>query len=178
MRTAIICYSYTQNNLMLAAEIVARTRGTLIPIEENKSRSRSTIFLDMLFHRTPSIREYLHLDDRFDHYILVSPIWGGKIASPLRAFVTKEATRIKSYSFISVCGGGEDQRPGIEKELTSLIKRKPVAVMQLSLTDLCKDHPADLMNYRIDKDDLEYFSDQIHEFIMTVTKASSPVVTA
>lgn len=177
MSTAIIYYSHTRNNLMLAEDLRRATGGTLIRIEETKKRTSSTIFLDILFHRTPRIKEYLHLDGRFDHYILVAPIWGGKIASPLRSFIIKEASKIRSYSFISICGGGKDQRGDIEKELTGLVNQKPVAVAQLSLTDLCKDHHADLVKYQIDKDDLEYFSDQINDFVTTVTRAVVPVVT-
>jgi len=176
MKTAIICYSYTQNNLLLAGDIVTKTGGTLIPIEELNERTRFTISLDIFFNRVPRIKEYLHLDDRFDHYILISPIWGGKIASPLRAFLQNERSKVKSYSFISICGGGKDQTPAIEKELTSLLGRKPVTVAQLSLIELCNDHPADLVNYHIDKDDLEYFQDQIHTFVTTITKACAPVV--
>jgi len=178
MKTAIICYSYTQNNLLLAGDIVTKTGGTLLPIEEPTKRTKLTIFLDLFFGRVPTIREYLHLDDRFDHYILISPIWGGKIASPLRAFLQKERSKIKSYSFISICGGSKDQTPAIEKELTSLLRCKPVTVAQLSLIELCNNHLADLAHYRIDKDDLEYFQDQIHAFVTTVTKASAPVVVA
>jgi len=178
MKTAIICYSYTQNNLILAGEIAAKTAGTLMPIEESNKRTRLTIFLDLFFGRVPSIKEYLHLDDRFDHYILISPIWGGKIATPLKAFLQKERSKVKSYSFISICGGGKDQTHGIEKELTSLLNCKPVAVAQLSLIELCNDHPADIVNYRVDKNDLEYFADQIHAFVTTIAKTCSPVVVA
>ncbi|HZY79625.1 MAG TPA: hypothetical protein VFE50_08890 [Cyclobacteriaceae bacterium] len=178
MRTAIICYSYTNNNLMLAGEILTRTGGTLIPIEEKKSRNKFTIFLDVLFNRTPTIKEYLHLDDRFDHYILISPIWGGKIASPLRAFLLKEANKVKSYSFISICGGGQDQRSKIENELTGILHRKPILVVQLALIELCKDHPLDLTNYRVEKADLEYFNDEVYNFTTTVTREFAPVVTA
>jgi hypothetical protein len=176
MKTAIICYSNTQNNFILAGEILARTGGTFMPIEEKEDRTRVTTFLDILFNRTPAIKEYLHLDYRFDHYILISPVWGGKIGSPLKAFVKKEASKIKSYSFISVCGGGKDQRADIEKELLGLIGHKAVAVYQLSLTDLCRDKNVDLMNYRIDKHDLRYFKDQIVDFINTVESTVSPVV--
>lgn len=178
MKTAIICYSYTQNNLVLAGDLVTKTGGTLIPIEELNKRTRLTIFLDLFFSRVPKIREYLHLGDRFDHYILISPVWGGRIASPLKTFIQKERSKIKSYSFISICGGGKDQAPGIAKELTSLLNSKPVAVKQLSLIERCNDHPADLMNYRVGKDDLEYFHDQIHDFTTTIARSCMPVALA
>jgi hypothetical protein len=173
MRIAIVCYSYTQNNLKLAQEIVARTAGTLITIEEKKRRTRFTTLLDMLLRRTPAIKNHLPLDERFDHYILVSPIWGGKIAGPLKSFVIKEKPNIKSYSFISLCGGGKDQAAGIEEELTALIGQKPAALSELSLMELCKDHPVDLIDYRVVTADVQYFDDDIHKFIAKVSAACS-----
>jgi len=177
MKTAIICYSFTQNNLMLAGELLTRTGGTIIPIEEITARNRLTIFLDLFFRRVPRIREYLHLDERFDHYILVAPVWGGKIASPMKAFLLKEGPKIKSYSFISLCGGGKDQTAGIERELTDIVKRKPIAVSQLSLTELCNDRETDLINYKVERADLRFFEEKIDNFLFAVTKASAPVVT-
>jgi hypothetical protein len=178
MKTGIICYSHTHNNLILAGEILARTGGTLLPIEELKKRTRATIFLDLFFHRIPGIKEYLHLDNRFDHYILISPVWGGKIASPLRAFLLKEGSKIKSYSFISVCGGEKRQVEGLKKELTRLLNRRPVAITQLPLSDLCKQHPADVVNYRIKKEDLQFFQEAIDNFVGMITRESATVVTA
>lgn len=177
MRTAIICYSFTHNNLMLAAELQSRTRGTLVQIEEKKKRSKSTIFLDLFLHRTPAIKTSPELEDQFDHYILVSPVWGGKIATPLKSFLLKGGSKIRSYSFISVCGGGKSQQAAIEMELTGILKNKPVLVSQLSLSELCKDHPLDLANYQIVKADLEYFSDEIYNFTSWITRQVEAVTT-
>lgn len=171
MKTAIVCYSFTHNNFVLAGEILSRTGGTLFVIEETNKRTKFSIFMDLLFHRIPPIKEYLHISDRFDHYILISPIWGGKIATPLKAFLLKEREKISSYSFISVCGGGEKQQHQVEAELTALTKKEPVKVLQLALAGLAGDQHANLMNYSVEPGDLQFYHDAIEEFIQATTSA-------
>jgi hypothetical protein len=175
MKTAIVCYSFTHNNLILAGEIVSRTGGTLFNIEEKNSRTKFTIFLDMIFRRSPAIKDYLHLDDRFDHYILMSPVWGGKIASPLRSFLVKEGKEMKSYSFISICGGGDEQGRNLEIELATLTGKRPVVLTQLPLRKLSNGNVAEMANYRVHKEDLAMFNSDIESFIESVVQAESLV---
>jgi flavodoxin len=171
MKTAIICYSHTHNNLVLAGEILARTGATLFNIEEKKSRTKLTIFLDLFFNRTPRIKDYFHVSGRFDHYILIAPIWAGKIATPLKAFVLKERGIIESYSFITLCGGGgERQVSKISKELTCLIGRPPVKVAELSLAKFLESKPAGILDLRINREQLQFFEKQIEEFTNEINK--------
>lgn len=166
MKTAIIVYSFTHNNQILAGEILTRTGGTLFNIEERSSRSKLTIFLDMFFNRIPKIRDYQHMSEGFDHYILISPIWGGRIATPLKAFIIEERSKIKSYSFITICGSdSEAQRAKIEMELTGLFSLKPAKVTELSLAALNGDQIRDLLALRISQDQLKFFENKISEFV-------------
>lgn len=164
MNAAVICYSYTHNNLILAGEIQARTAGTLFNIEEKTPRTRWTIFLDLFLNRTPRIKEYLFIPDRFDHYILISPIWGGRIATPLKAFLKKEGSHLKSYSFISICGGNN---PGgnISRELEKLIGIKPLAVSELALVSLPGVDAKNVMAFQFQREHLRYFEQQLADHI-------------
>lgn len=171
MKTAIICYSYTHNNLVLAGEILARTGATLFNLEEKSRRTKMTIFLDLLFNRTPQIKDYLYVTGRFDHYILIAPIWGGRIATPLKAFIKKERTNLESYSFITLCGGGgESQLAKISRELTDLLGTPPVKATQLSLTELVGGKPAGILDLRISREQLQFFDKHIEDFTSTIKK--------
>lgn len=174
MRTAVVVYSFTHNNHILAGDILSRTGGTLFNIEEIGKRSKLTIFLDLLFNRTPRIRDYLHISERFDHYVLIAPIWGGCIATPLKSFLVKEKSNIKSYSFITICGGGgAAQNAKIEAELTRLCSIKPRKVAELSLKDLNGGEAKGLLELRIDREQLKFFDDQITQFTQEIVNAST-----
>jgi hypothetical protein len=172
MKTAIICYSFTHNNLTLASEILSRTGGTLFVIEEKKARSKFTILFDLMFNRAPEIKDYLHLSGRFDHYILVAPIWGGRIASPLRSFVQKERSKIRSYSFITICGGGgANQKRKITKELSTLLQKEPLKVMELPLKEYSETGEKGVMHVQINRDQLQFFDTQITRFVEAIGAA-------
>jgi hypothetical protein len=164
MKTAIICYSYTHNNLVLAGEILTRTGGTLFVIQEEKARTKLTILFDLMFNRTPKIRAFSHLLERFDHYILISPIWAGKIASPLRSFIRNVGPGISSYSFITVCGGAPNQKEKIVTELATLLHKEPLMVTELSLSDYLG-HPKGVSDTHINADQLKYFDNKIDDFL-------------
>lgn len=164
MKTAIICYSYTQNNLVLAGEILSRTGGTLYVIEEKKSRSKFTIMFDLMFNRIPAIKDYPYPVERFDHYVLISPIWGGKIASPLKSFILKLGSRISSYSFITLCGGAPDQTEKIVNELATLMHKEPLTVTELSLSEYLG-HAKRILEFKINNEQIKFFDNKIDEFI-------------
>jgi len=150
--------------MILAAEILSRTGGTLFVIEEKKSRSKFTILFDLLFNRVPKIKDYPSLSERFDHYILIAPIWGGKVASPLKAFILRAASRISSYSFITVCGGAPDQKKKIVDELAGLLHKEPLMVAELSLSEYLG-HPKGILDLKIDQEKLKFFDAKIDEFL-------------
>jgi hypothetical protein len=164
MKTAIICYSHTHNNLVLAGEILTRTGGTLFVIKEKKARTKFTILFDLMFNRTPTIQPFPHLLERFDHYILISPIWGGKIASPLKSFIQNVGPRISSYSFITVCGGAPNQKEKIVAELATLLQKEPLMVTELSLSDYLG-HPKGILDTQINEEQLKYFDNKIDDFL-------------
>lgn len=169
MKNLIVYYSYTSNNQLLATYLQEQLKCDILRIEERKKRTVFTIFFDRLFGRKPTIKGYnVHLSG-YDHVILIAPVWIGRIASPLKSFLVKERDNIRSYSFISLCGGVEKQREKLVDELTKLIKRKPGAVEELWIADLLSDDerniPKNTTEYRVSRNDLELFRSKIEEFI-------------
>lgn len=164
MKTAIICYSFTHNNMVLAGEILTRTGGTLFVIEEEKSRSKLTILFDLMFNRVPRIKDYPYMSERFDHHILIAPVWGGKIATPLKSFIRKEGSKISSYSFITVCGGAPQQQKKIVNELAGLMHKEPLMVTELSLSEYLG-HPKGILDFKITNEQIKFFDTRIDEFL-------------
>lgn len=164
MKTAIICYSFSQNNIILAGEILSRTGGTLYVIEEKKSRSKFTILFDLMFNRLPKIKDYPYMSERFDHFILVAPIWGSKIASPLKSFLLTQRSKIPSYSFITVCGGVPGQKEKIVNELAGIMQKEPLMVSELSISEYLG-HSKGISDVHITREQLKFFDAKIDEFI-------------
>lgn len=169
MKTLIVYYSFTRNNEMLAKALQQRLECDIHKIEEVKPRKNISIFLDLLFNREPTIRPTPCLVSLYDQCIFVAPIWAGKIASPLKAFLKEEKYHINRYSFITVCGGNAGQKEKLVKSLTQLLEQPPGAVQELWINDLL---PKDKKNtikytsgYRLQSGDLKKFDPAIDKFV-------------
>lgn len=169
MKTIIVYYSNTNNNEVLAHDLQKKLSCDILKIEEVSKRTGFRILLDLLFNRTPRINDHGIPLELYSNFIFVAPIWAGKIASPLRSFLLKEKEHVKSYSFISLCGGVEGQVDKIKKELKTILQYDPKLVKELWINHLL---PAEKMNtvkytsgYRVLPADLENFKEQIDEFV-------------
>ncbi len=163
MKTLIVYYSYTGNNEKLALELQKKLDCSLLKIEELKRRTWFTIALDLVFNRTPAIKTTPCRLAEYDHVICVAPIWGSKIASPLKTFLNSEKDKIKSYSFLSLCQGTEKQKKKVERQITGIMTRKPVAIAELWISTLKKG--TDAMKYSVTPADFETFEPQIYHFL-------------
>lgn len=168
MKTLVVYYSRSGNNEVLAHEFHNRFDADLMRIEEVKPRTLLGILIDMWLKRVPAIKQHrMDLRD-YRRFIFVAPVWGGMIASPLKAFLMEERENIECYSFISICGGHPGQRQRIEEELGSLMGRKPEIVGELWINDLLPVHEKGKILYasgfRITGDHLKYFSGAIEAF--------------
>jgi flavodoxin len=169
MKTLIVYYSNTHNNELLAHDLQKKLACDILKIEEVKKRTGMTILLDLLFARTPTLRPHALSLDSYSNFILVAPIWAGKIASPLRAFLRAEKKYMKRYSFLSLCGGVTGQAEKIGKELLALLQVAPNAIVELWINDLLvverKNTIKYTSGYRVVSGDLEKFKERIDEFL-------------
>jgi len=140
MRTIIITYSFSGNNARLANNIAEKLNADLIEIQEFHKRSILTIVLDTILNRTPKIHALQAEIREYDHVIFVAPIWFGKIASPFRQVFTQYRDELNRYSFVSISGGANGIRPGVEKELRHRTGKAPYALSHHILSDLLPEH--------------------------------------
>ena len=169
MKTLIVYFSYTKNNKFLACQLQKNLLCDIFEIEEERKRTGLTILLDLIFDRRPKLKDSGVSLSLYENVIFVAPIWAGKIASPLKSFLLKESGHIRSYSFISVCGGTKGQAEKINNELKNITGLDPIVVKELWINDLL---PSDKKNsvkytsgYRILPADLERFSEGIEALV-------------
>lgn len=161
MKTTIVSYSKTGRNHALVTSLSSELFIEHIKISEEKTRTNFTIALDLLFNRTPKIRNITKKLRNSDVVILVGPVWLGKVAFPLRACLKEIKDSSLQYGFISLSGGGDgpSSNPNLTKELTQRTGRKPLVMMNFHVADLLsvssKPTPKDIDNYKINKEDIK-----------------------
>jgi len=174
MKPLIIYYSHTGNNEKLALKIKDRLGCEILKIDEKKKRKTISILLDFIFNRNSKLSGYQIADHEHDVFILIAPIWGGRIASPMRAFIEKESCRICKYFFISLCNGVAGQKDKIAAELSSIIQREPIGVTELWINRLLPEDQQDKVkhtfNYKVSDNDLKRFEADIEKLVGEVSK--------
>lgn len=180
MKTLVVYYSHTLNNAKLARKLQEKLDCDLLKIEELKKRTGFTILLDIVFNRRPAIRATHYSLHDYDKVIFMAPIWGGKIAAPLKTFLHQEKDNIGHYSFLTVCGGVKGQKAKIIIQLRELTNKEPDNVTELWINDLLSKEKKDTIKYtsghRVDKDDLTFFEPAINKFLhaIGISFAESP----
>ncbi|HEY0742044.1 MAG TPA: hypothetical protein VGD40_11310 [Chryseosolibacter sp.] len=176
MKTLIVYYSFTHNNEMLAKHLQKKLACDLLKIETVRPRNSFSILLDLVFNRKSKIKPHSKSVKAYDHCIFLSPIWAGKIASPLKSFWLQEKNNINQYSFITVCGGGNaDQKAKLTDDMVKLLQRKPALVQELWINDLLTEERKNTIKYtsgyRLEEKDLMLFSTKIEDFLRKVSSA-------
>jgi hypothetical protein len=117
----------------------------------------------------PEIKPVPYYMQDYDQVIFLSPIWAGRIATPMKSFLMKEKPNIKQYSFITLCGGNAGQKEKIHNELVSALQKPPVRLLELWINDLLPAGKKDTIKYtsgfRIEADGFGQFESQLRNFI-------------
>jgi flavodoxin len=165
MKKLIAYYSFSENNKKLAEFLLKELNCDLVRIETVKKRSGLSILLDLIFKRKPEVKQVPYYLRDYDHIIFIAPIWASKIAMPLTSFMKAEKSNVKSYSFITVCGGRPGQKEKITKELVATIGKAPLSVVELWTNNLKNEPENGLKRGRIDRLQLEVFGKDIVGFL-------------
>lgn len=172
MNYLIVYYSFTGNNKKLALMLKEKLACDIFEIKEQKQRSPLSILYDFMFFRKAKLVDYNINLNQYDYVILVSPIWAGRLSTPLKTFLKKQKDSIKKYSFITICGGIDGQKQGIISTLTSFTRTKPTQVTDIHINDfLPKDKQGNIKhiyNYRLTDVDLVKLENDIDFFISTL----------
>jgi hypothetical protein len=170
MKNLIVYYSFTSNNEKIAEYLRNQLGCDIARIETIKKRNGFSILLDLVFKRKPAIKSIPHYLWNYEHVIFIAPIWAGKVATPLKSFLVREKENIKSYSFITLCGGGNPkQKQNIENELLSIVAKKPLNLIELWINNLLSTEKKDTIKnksgFSIEDADLAKFESQLRNFI-------------
>jgi flavodoxin len=170
MKNLIVYYSFTKNNEKLAEYLRSKLNCDSVKIETVKKRNGLSILLDLVFKRKPELKTIPYYLRDYDHVIFIAPVWAGKIAMPMTSYMMNEKRNIKSYSFITLCGGGNpNQKSKIQSELVSLLEKEPSNVLELWINDLLTAEKKNSVKYtsgfRIEPEGVGQFENKLRDFI-------------
>jgi hypothetical protein len=124
----VVVYSYTGTSRRVADLLCSQQGWPMAEIVATRPRAgvlgNLQCLLDSVFRRHPPIRyEGPHTRD-FDAVVLVSPIWGERLAGPMRSFVRTRRNHMPDVAVVSVMGG--HGAPNAVAEISHLIGRSPI----------------------------------------------------
>ncbi len=169
MNFVVISYSLTGNNEALAKSIAEKFAAKHIKITETKPRTMGTIVLDVIFNKTPKVQPPPETLINYDSILFLGPIWMGKIATPLRAYLKYVKKTQCSYAFISISGGADGVNPKLESELKKIVGKEPTSLIDLHIADLLPSDPKptrkDTSAYKINNEDIKKLTNSIVETV-------------
>jgi hypothetical protein len=133
MRSLVVYYSFT-GNTRVVAECAARELGA-DAAEVRASRYESGGFrflraaLDSWRGRLPPIEVNGGCPEEYDFLLLLSPVWAGHAATPMRAYLAQNRGKLKRVAFLLTCAGSCP--PRAYQEMASLAGLEPEATCTL-----------------------------------------------
>ncbi|MDZ4709824.1 MAG: hypothetical protein SH818_15600 [Saprospiraceae bacterium] len=165
MKINVISYSFTGNNDRLASSLASALGAEHLKIIEPKPRKMTTIFIDLLFNRTPPVQSPPDKTEGSDLILFFAPVWFGQVATPLRSYFNYYKTIPTPYVFISISGGADGGNPKLANELKKRMGRDPKALIDLHIADLLPRSPKperkDTAAYQLTERDLSNLTDAI-----------------
>lgn len=167
MKITVVSYSMTGNNHALAKCVAAAVSAAHIKIDVKKKRSMLSIFADLLLNRIPDINPRPDTLSQPDLLLMFGPVWVGKVATPLRAYLRHIKKVQWKYAFVSICGGSLGPSPKIAVELEKRTGCEPVAALTFPIVDLLPQDPKpgikETSHYKLTAGDLKNFTDEVRK---------------
>lgn len=177
MKTLVIAYSFTGNNLTLARRIAEDMNGRIELVKEIRPRASISILWDLIFKRRGRVEALTARPADYDHVVFVAPVWDRHLATPMRAAMRNCAADLPSYSVASLCGlEREGQSEALLADAKEATGRAPAQLLELWVSDLLlgQEKPDGLAttNHRVTPDELAHFAPKIAEFLEAIEQAA------
>lgn len=85
----------------------------------------------------------------YEIVVIGTPVWAGKISSPIRTYITANKDDFKKTAFFCTMGGAESKM--IFKEMQNIIGKEPVAVLELKTKDVINNNHMNKVNEFVNK---------------------------
>ncbi len=146
----VVYYSRSGTTRKVARQIAELLQADVEEIADTKDRKGLTGWLgsarDALLRRSADIEPAENDPADYDMVLIGTPVWGGTVSSPVRAYLEQQAGRLPEVAFFLTTGGSGVQRT-FEK-MAELAGQKPVAALGLRARDVHKGrHRGDVLKF-------------------------------
>lgn len=148
MRSLVAYYSLSGTTRKVA-ELAAKTIGAdIVEIRTARYRRGAAGFLraalDSLTGRLPEIDQGNLAPERYDFVLLAAPLWAGRCATPMRAYLKHHHGKFPRAAFVLTCGGHTTPRAfvtmatlaGVNPERTISLREADIAASDKLLPEL------------------------------------------
>jgi len=129
----VVFYSRTGNTKKVAEEIAAELKCDIEEILDTKDRSGMSGYMasgkEAMKKQVAVIKEIKNNPANYDLVILGTPVWAGKMSSPVRTYVIQNKEKLKNVAFFCTMGGGGNKKAFADME--EAIGKKPAATMTI-----------------------------------------------
>jgi flavodoxin len=141
MKILVLYYSRSGRSRIVAEKIAQAMKGDLQEIIPLKGYQGIFGFIRGGFQatrgKTPAIKPLAKDPAAYDLVIFGTPIWGSRMASPLRTAITENKPKIKKYAFYCTAGGAGQEKAFADVQ--ELIGLAPVATLEVQSMEVIKD---------------------------------------
>ncbi len=113
MKTLIVYFSRSGVTRKAAEKISANLGADLEEITEKKNRKGIFGFLksgmEAYTERLVTIDQPKHDASQYDLVVIGTPVWAGKMSSPVRSYIANNKDKLKSVAFFATLGGEDAQ---------------------------------------------------------------------
>ncbi|OYD14534.1 hypothetical protein CH330_08280 [candidate division WOR-3 bacterium JGI_Cruoil_03_51_56] len=134
MKTLVVLYSRTGNTLSVAKRIAGEIEADLEVIEDKVDRKGILGFLlsgyEALRKKVPPIAEPKYTPGDYNLVIIGTPIWAGRMSSPVRAYLLRFHGRFGQMAFFATSAGGGHGKA--LAEMAEFTAAKPLATVEIT----------------------------------------------
>ncbi|RKY53370.1 MAG: flavodoxin [Candidatus Neomarinimicrobiota bacterium] len=134
MKTLVVVYSKTGNTLSVAKRIAGKLEADLEVIEDKADRRGILGFLrsgyEALSKKVPPIAEPKHDPGDYELVIIGTPIWAGRMSSPVRAYLLSFHGSFRQVAFFATSAGGGHGKA--LAEMAEFTAAKPLATVEIT----------------------------------------------
>lgn len=162
MKVLVVGYSRSGTTLSVAERIAELLGADLELIRERTSRRGILGLLrsgyEALTRKTPPIEEPEHDPSAYDLVVVGTPIWAGRMSSPVRAYLTRMRGSLKRVAFFCTSGGGGHKKA--LSEMARVAGAKPIATLELTSDQIKRNE----------------YSNALRDFVTALKRAKEDIV--
>ena len=148
MNTLVVYFSRTGSTRKIAQAIADQLGCPIEEITEPKGRKGSIGFMRSGYQayrqKSSKINPVAAKMKDFDMVIVGTPLWAGRLSSPVRAFLIQHGKDIKKAAFFCTKASSEPER--VFEAMQSLVGKAPVATLDLKTEEVAKQEYDEKLN--------------------------------